>query len=263
MKLGLEGKRAIVGGSSRGLGYAVARSLLEEGAEVTIAARGAGALEQAAERLAEETGRRPLAVAADLTDPDHRQELFSRAEAELGGVDILVANAGGPPPGPFERHGPDNWRLAIELALGAVTQLASLVLPGMKERGFGRIAQIVSIAGLEAVDGLILSNASRPAVLGFAKALAREVGSHGVLVNSICPGIFMTDRMKELADERAKTRGITVEQYLEEFAGDIPLGRGGDPREVGDLAAFLCSPRNSYITGAAIPIDGAKTRRLF
>ncbi|MFO8070552.1 MAG: SDR family oxidoreductase [Polyangia bacterium] len=263
MKLGLEGKRAIVGGSSRGLGFAVARSLLEEGAEVAIAARGAEGLEAAAGRLSEETGRRPLAVTADLTDPDHRQELFSRTEAEFGGIEILVANAGGPPPGPFERHGRDNWRLAIELALGAVTHLTSLVLPKMKERGFGRIAQIVSIAGLEAVDGLILSNASRPAVLGFAKALAREVGAHGVLVNSICPGIFMTDRMKELANERAKTRGITTEQYLEEFAGDIPLGRGGDPREVGDLAAFLCSPRNSYITGAAIPIDGAKTRRLF
>jgi 3-oxoacyl-[acyl-carrier protein] reductase len=110
---------------------------------------------------------------------------------------------------------------------------------------------------------LILSNASRPAVLGFAKALAREVGAHGVLVNSICPGIFMTDRMQELAKERSARRGITVEQYLAEFAGDIPVGRPGDPNEVGELAAFLLSPRNTYITGAAIPIDGGKTRRLY
>ena len=133
----------------------------------------------------------------------------------------------------------------------------------MQQQGFGRIGQIVSIAGLEVVDGLILSNASRPAVLGFAKALAREVGSDGILVNSICPGIYMTDRMQELARERSQRRGITIEEYLDEFSSDIPVGRPGNPSEVGDLAAFLCSPRNTYITGAAIPIDGGKTRRLY
>ena len=157
----------------------------------------------------------------------------------------------------------DEQQLAVDLALGSATHLCALVLPEMKERGFGRICQIVSIAGLEAIDGLILSNASRPAVLGFAKALAREVGAHGVLVNSICPGVYMTDRMRELAQERSRTRGITVEEYLSEFSSDIPVGRPGDPREVGDLAAFLLSPRNTYITGAAVPIDGGKTRRLY
>ncbi len=263
MKLGLEKKRAIVGGSSKGLGFAVARSLLKEGAEVVIAARDADILGKAGERLEKETGRRPLAIPADLTLPEDRERLVEKAMSQFGGVDILVSNAGGPPPGPFLSHGLDNWQLAIDLALGSVTHLSALVLPGMKEQGFGRIGQIVSIAGLEVIDGLILSNASRPAVLGFAKALAREVASSGILVNSICPGIFMTDRMQELARERAKTRGITVEQYLEEFSSDIPIGRPGNPEEVGELAAFLCSPRNTYITGAAIPIDGGKTRRLY
>ncbi len=263
MKLGLEKKRAIVGGSSKGLGFAVARSLLKEGAEVVIAARDADILGKAGERLEGETGRRPLAIPADLTKPEDRERLVEKAMSQFGGVDILVSNAGGPPPGPFLSHGLDNWQLAIDLALGSMTHLSALVLPGMKEQGFGRIGQIVSIAGLEVIDGLILSNASRPAVLGFAKALAREVAIHGVLVNSICPGIFMTDRMQELAGERAKTRGITVEQYLDEFSSDIPIGRPGNPEEVGELAAFLCSPRNTYITGAAIPIDGGKTRRLY
>jgi len=263
MRLDLEDRRAVVCAASRGLGYAAARSLLEEGARVVICARGREALAAAAASLQEETGRAPLTEAADLTLGADRERLAAVAERELGGVDILVANAGGPPPGPFESHSQEHWQLAIDLALGSVTHLAALVLPGMKAQGFGRIAQIVSIAGLEAVDGLILSNASRPAVLGFAKALAREVAPHGVLVNSICPGIFMTDRMRELAEERSRTRGITVERYLAEFAGDIPLGRAGDPREVGDLIAFLCSPRNGYITGAAIPIDGGKTRRLY
>ena len=263
MDLGLEGKRAIVCGASKGLGFATARALLQEGAEVVIAARSADVLKATVERTAQETGRHFHPVPADLTKPQDRERLFNEAERLLGGVDILVANAGGPPPGPFLSHGLDNWRLAIDLALGSVAHMAALVLPGMKERGFGRIAQIVSIAGLEVVDGLILSNASRPAVLGFAKALAREAAPHGILVNSICPGVFMTDRMQELARERAENRGITVSQFLEEFSGDIPIGRPGKPEEVGDLAAFLCSPRNTYVTGAAIPIDGAKTRRLY
>jgi 3-oxoacyl-[acyl-carrier protein] reductase len=263
MQLDLENRRAVVCGASKGLGYAVARALLEEGAKVVIAARGREDLERAAATLAGETGRAPVPVVADLTRGPDRAALVERARGELSGVDILVANAGGPPPGPFESHPPEHWQLALELALGSVTHLTALVLPEMKARGFGRIVQIVSIAGLEVVDGLILSNASRPAALGFAKALAREVASFGVLVNSICPGVFLTDRIRDLAAERSAARGITAEQYLAEFTGDIPLGRAGDPREVGDLAAFLCSPRNTYLTGAAITIDGGKTRRLY
>jgi 3-oxoacyl-[acyl-carrier protein] reductase len=180
----------------------------------------------------------------------------------LGTLDILVSNAGGPPIGSFLSHGLENWQLAVDLALGSVTHLGALVVPQMRKQRFGRIAQIVSIAGLEVVDGLILSNASRPAALGFARALAREVGPYGILVNSICPGIFMTDRVEQLAREQSKEKNIPVEQYLKDMVSDIPLGRLGDPREVGDLAAFLVSPRNTYITGAAIPIEGGKMRRL-
>jgi 3-oxoacyl-[acyl-carrier protein] reductase len=263
MDLGLAGKRALVCAASRGLGYATARALLAEGATAVIAARGEEALDEAASSLEAETGARPFAVAADLTVPSEREALFTRAERLLGGVDILIANAGGPPSGPFESHGPESWKLAIDLALGSVTHLCALCLPGMKARGFGRVVQIVSIAGVEAVDGLILSNASRPAALGFAKALAREVAAHGVLVNSVCPGVFLTDRIRDLAAEQSRQKGITPEAWLASFAGDIPLGRPGRPEEVGDLAAFLASPRNTYITGAAIVIDGAKTRRLF
>jgi 3-oxoacyl-[acyl-carrier protein] reductase len=263
MDLGLEGKRAIVCGASRGLGYAAARSMLREGARVAIVARGAAALEGAAAQLERETGARPHVVAADLVVAADRERIVREARALLGGVDALVLNAGGPPPGPFESHGIDNWHLALELALVSAAHLAAMIVPEMRERRFGRIGQIVSIAGLEAVDGLILSNASRPAALGFAKALAREVAGDGVLVNSVCPGVFLTDRIRALAAERARTRGISEDEFLVEFCGDIPLGRPGDPAEVGDLLAFLCSPRNTYITGAAIPIDGGKTRRLY
>jgi 3-oxoacyl-[acyl-carrier protein] reductase len=261
--LGLEGKRVIVCGASRGLGYAVARSLLREGARVAIAARGVGGLEDAVAGLEREAGSKPHAIAADLVVKADRERIVREARAALGGIDVLVLNAGGPPPGPFASHGTDNWHLALELALVSAAHLAALVVPEMRERRFGRVGQIVSIAGLEAVDGLILSNASRPAALGFAKALAREVAPDGVLVNSVCPGVFLTNRIRELAVERARSRGITEDEFLAEFCGDIPLGRAGDPAEVGDLLAFLCSPRNTYITGAAIPIDGGKTRRLY
>jgi len=263
MELGLAGKKALCCASSKGLGFGAAMALAVEGAEVFLNARQAGPLEAAVARIAEATGRTPGSAVADLTDPDQRQRLFERAEAHLGQVDVLVANAGGPPPGPFEQHGQDHWKLALELALGSLTHLCALTLPGMKARGFGRIVQIVSIAGLEHIDGLILSNASRPAVLGFAKALARELGDSGVLINSVCPGIFLTDRIRDLADERAARLGITRDEYLGQLGADVPLGRPGDPAELGALVAFLASERNSYMNGAAVVIDGGRTRRLF
>jgi len=263
MDLGLENKRAIVGGASKGLGFACARALLLEGSAVVISSRSKHNLENAADHLLEETGTRPHLVPADLTIPKDRENLVNSATDLLGGVDILVSNTGGPPTGPFEVHDADDWQLAIDLALGSVTHLSRLLLPSMKGQGFGRIVQIVSVAGLEVIDGLILSNASRPAVLGFAKALAREVASHNILINSICPGIFLTDRIKEIAAAGSVRTGISSQQFIENMCSDIPLGRAGDPRELGSLAAFLCSPLNTYISGAAIPIDGARTRRLY
>jgi 3-oxoacyl-[acyl-carrier protein] reductase len=262
MDLGLKGRPALVGGASKGLGRAAARALLLEGAEVMIAARSKPALDQTAASLAHETGRVPLVCAADLTRAADRERCVREAESRFGRLDILVANAGGPPTGPFEAHGDEAWELALDLSLRACVHLARLVLPGMKARRFGRIVQIASIAGLEAMDGLILSNACRPAVLGFGKALAREAAPHNVLVNSICPGIFLTDRVREIAAAQALREGIPEDQALSAFASDIPLGRPGKPEELGDLVAFLCSARNTYLTGAAIPIDGGRTRRL-
>ena len=262
MDLGLQGKKALVCGASKGLGYAVAEALMAEGAEVVIHARSEQRLRDAADRLEASTGHKPVWCAADITRAEDRERLFHSATASLGRIELMLVNAGGPPSGPFLSHSRESWSLAIELALGSMTHLCALALPSMQKERFGRIVQIVSIAGLEVLEGLILSNASRPAVLGFAKALAREVAGSGVLVNSICPGIFLTDRIRDLAAEQSRQQGITPEQALAKLAGDIPIGRPGEPREVGDLAAFLLSPRNSYLTGAAIPIDGARTRRL-
>jgi 3-oxoacyl-[acyl-carrier protein] reductase len=262
MDLGLKGRVALVGGGSSGLGRAVARALLLEGAQVTLAARRAEVLESAARELAQETGTSPSLQAADLGVPADRESVVRGVERRSGRLDVLVVNAGGPPAGPFEAHGPREWQLAYELSLGAATHLCALALPGMKERRFGRILQIVSVAGLEAMEGLILSNALRPAVLGLGKALAREAAPFGVLVNSLCPGIFLTDRVRDLCRAQARAQGIAEEEALARFCGDIPVGRPGRPEELGDVAAFLCSPRNTYLTGAAIVVDGGKTRRL-
>jgi 3-oxoacyl-[acyl-carrier protein] reductase len=262
MDLDLSGRIAIVGGASKGLGRAAARALLREGADVMLAARDRGALERAAAELAHETGRVPFVCPADLSLSEDRRRLVHEAEHRYGRVDILVANAGGPPAGPFEQHPAENWIQALELSLLASVELCERLLPGMKARRFGRIVQIVSIAALEAIEGLILSNACRPAVLGFGKALAREVAPFNVLVNSVCPGIFLTDRVKDIVRQRAQREGMPAEQALADLTGDIPLGRPGKPEELGDLVAFLASPRNTYITGAAIPIDGGRTRRL-
>lgn len=263
MDLQLNDKKALVCGASRGLGYAVARALLNEGVEVIIAARGGEGLEQAASRLAAETGSRPRTVAADLTKPADRARLVAEAERLLTTIDILVPNAGGPPTGRFMDFGEAEWQLAVDLEIGMLTHLCRLVLPGMAARGFGRITQIVSIAAYEVMEGLVLSNATRPAVLGLAKALAREVAPQNILVNSICPGLFLTDRVRHIAADQARAAGVTTEAVIDGFSRDIPLGRLGDPAELGDLAAFLSSPRNTYITGAAIAIDGGKTRRLY
>jgi 3-oxoacyl-[acyl-carrier protein] reductase len=262
MDLMLKGRGVLVGGGSRGLGRAAARSLLLEGARVMIAARDPKGLETAASELEKETAFRPFVCSADLSVPSDRERLFEEARRRLGVVEILVANAGGPPSGSFLEHNRERWNLALELTVGMFSHLASLALPDMKQRGFGRIVQIVSIAGLEAIDGLILSNAARPAVLGLAKALAREVASFGILVNSICPGVFSTDRVKEITRQQAAQHGIGDDEALMRLAGDIPLGRLGRPEELGDLAAFLCSPRNTYMTGSVVVIDGGKTRRL-
>jgi 3-oxoacyl-[acyl-carrier protein] reductase len=263
MDLGLKGKKALCCAASRGLGFGAAMSLALEGAEVFLSARGDESLQRAAQEIEAACGRRPACSTADMAVAADRQTLFAAAENDLGPLDILIVNAGGPPPGPFESHGPENWQLAIDLALGSVTHLCGLALPGMKARGFGRIVQIVSVAGLEHIEGLILSNASRPAVLGFAKALARELGDSGVLINSVCPGIFLTDRIRELSEARAAKAGISPEQYMEQLGADVPLGRAGDPRELGDLVAFLASERNGYVQGSAIVIDGGRTKRLY
>ncbi|MEO6865049.1 MAG: SDR family oxidoreductase [Gemmatimonadaceae bacterium] len=262
MDLGLKGKIALVIASSRGLGRAVAEELGAEGASLVLCARNAESLEKTADAIRAATSARVIAVAADVSDPAAIDRVWSRANDEFGRVDILVTNAGGPPAGPFESHPPAAWTEALRLNFESVVNMTRAVLPGMKERRWGRIINITSIAVKQPVDNLILSNSVRAAVTGFARTLANEVASYGVTVNNVMPGYTLTDRISDLAQANAHQRGTTAEAVIGTWESQIPMGRLGTPKEFAAMVAFLASERASYTTGASIPVDGGWIRAL-
>lgn len=262
MDLGLADRVALVAASSRGLGRAVAEELAAEGAHVVMCARGPVALEEAATSVDSLGSGEVEAVAADLAEAEGMARVVDAAFERFGRVDVLVNNAGGPPAGPFEAHSLDAWRRAVRLNLESAIELTRAVLPGMKERGWGRIVNITSVAVKEPVDGLILSNSVRAAVTGFARTLANEVAPYGVTVNNALPGYTRTDRLTELADSLSEQRGVPRERVEADWEAAIPMGRLGEPREFAALVAFLASGRASYITGRSITVDGGRTRGL-
>ncbi|MGH7663109.1 MAG: SDR family oxidoreductase [Gemmatimonadaceae bacterium] len=262
MDLGLSGKVALVAASSRGLGRAVAEELATEGADLVLCARNESALAAAAREIARGSEVRVHAVRADVGEPADVDRVVGEARREFGRVDILVTNGGGPPPGPFESHTPEAWRDAVRGTLESVLNLTRALLPGMKERGWGRIINITSIAVKQPVDNLILSNSVRAAVTGFARTLANEVASQGVTVNNVMPGFTRTQRMEDLAANTAAARGTTTDDATRAWTAQIPMGRLGEPREFAALVAFLASERASYITGTSIPVDGGWIRSL-
>jgi 3-oxoacyl-[acyl-carrier protein] reductase len=262
MKLGLEGRVALVAASSRGLGRATAEELATEGAAVIMCARGAEALKKAAEEIAAATGARVTWIAGNLSDPNDIQRIVSTGVERLGPVDILVTNTGGPPAGPFEAHDSAAWDAAVRQNLFSVVELTRAVLPGMKERRWGRIINVTSIAVKQPVDNLILSNSVRAAVTGFARTLANEVAPFGVTVNNVLPGYTETQRVVELAEKTAVAKGITVAEARAMWERQIPMGRLGEPREFGAMVAFLASERASYVTGTSIPVDGGWVKGL-
>ncbi len=262
MDLGLEGKTAEVAASSRGLGRAVADELAKEGANLVICARTVGPLEEAGQWIHDATGAEVVAVPADLSDPEDVERLMKTAEEDFGKVDVLVTNTGGPPPGPFESHSVEAWSTAVAQNLDSVLNLTRAVLPGMKEAGWGRIINITSVAVKQPIDGLILSNAVRAAVTGFAKTLANEVAADGITVNNVMPGFTRTERLDSLAANISETQGISVEEAFERWEAQSPMGRLGEPSEFAALVTFLASERASYITGTSIPVDGGFIQAL-
>jgi 3-oxoacyl-[acyl-carrier protein] reductase len=262
LDLGLSGKVAFVAAASKGLGRAIAEELAAEGAELALCARGAEVLGETAQSIAKATGRTPLTVAGDVSDPAAVEAMVAKAIARFGRIDILVTNAGGPPSGKFESLAPETWKSATDLTLMSVVNLVRAVLPGMKERGYGRIINVTSIAVKQPVDGLMLSNSLRAAVTGFARTLANEVAPLGITVNNLLPGYTRTERVEQLSDAAAKREGITREAALSRWESEIPMARLGEPREFAAAAAFLASDRASYITGQSIAVDGGWIKSL-
>lgn len=258
MDLGLAGKVAIVAASSRGLGRAIAEEFLIEGARVVICARGEEALRAAAEEMRSANRGEVLDVVADVSNPADAKRLVNTTVDRYGRVDILVNNSGGPPSGRFESLTPEMWDSAAQLLLNSTVGLTRLVLGGMKERRWGRILNVTSIAAKQPVEGLMLSNSLRAAVIGFARTLATEVAPFGVTVNNLLPGYTRTERVEQLA--RASSAGPGA--ALSKWESEIPMGRLGEPRELAALAAFLASERASYITGSSIAVDGGWIRSL-
>ena len=262
MDFGLTGKVALVAAASKGLGRAIAQELAVEGASVAMCARGEDALERARAEIAESTGSDVLAIAGDVSRASDVDNITRRTLEKFGRIDVLVTNAGGPPSGKFESLSPEMWQEAFDLTLMSVIRLASAVIPGMKERKWGRVINVTSIAVKQPVDGLMLSNSLRSAVTGFARTLANEVAPHGITVNNILPGYTRTERVEQLSDATAKREGITREAALNKWESEIPMRRLGEPREFAALAAFLASERASYITGTSISVDGGWIKGL-
>jgi 3-oxoacyl-[acyl-carrier protein] reductase len=262
MELGLEGRVALVMGASRGIGRGIAAALAREGARVAIASRSRERLEETAEAIraemtlgvAEAGGASVSPFVADASDLEQLEQLPTQVEAALGPIEILVANTGGPPYGGALDHEPDEWESAYRSLVLAPRLLAGAVVPGMRERGWGRIVNVGSSSTREPIPGLNLSNSHRMAAVGFLKTLSREVAADGITVNTIATGRFATER---LAD------GGSMEAAETAARAEVPAGRLGLPDEYGDLVAFLCSERAAYITGTVIPIDGGLLHSAF
>ena len=262
MDLGLNNKVALVAAASRGLGRAVAEELAAEGASLIICARKQETIECVANEIQAATGAKVIGVAADVSNPVDVSQLVQAGIERCGRIDILVTNAGGPPAGQFESFDLAQWEAATRLLLHSAVELARQVLPGMKERRWGRILNITSIAVKQPVDNLILSNSLRAAVTGFARTLANEVAQFGITVNNIMPGYTRTERVEELSRMMAEKQGITPADFIERWEKEIPMRRIGEPKEFAALAAFLVSERASYITGTSIPVDGGWIKSL-
>jgi 3-oxoacyl-[acyl-carrier protein] reductase len=256
MDLGLEHKVAMVGGASKGLGYAVARALAAEGARVAMAARDEAGVHRAAETIGRETGAETLAIAADLSAPDPIARWHAATIERFGGVDLLFANTGGPPAGSALGFDDRAWQAAFELLLLSVVRTVRLVVPSMRARGGGAILIGTSSSVKEPIPNLALSNVLRSGVTSLAKTLSLELATDRIRVNTLVPGRIETDRLRYLDELNARRDNVPVDEHRRRTIATVPLGRYGAPEEFGRVAAFLLSDAAAYVTGANVQVDG-------
>ncbi|MCX2983424.1 SDR family oxidoreductase [Halieaceae bacterium IMCC14734] len=256
MDFGLKDRSVLVTAASKGIGKATALGFLREGARVTICARDAVTLEAARDELIGAGGGQVFALQADVTEPEQLAALVEAANAAHGQVEVLVNNAGGPPPGDHSSITDAQWAQSFELTLQSAVRLTNLVLPEMQKVGWGRVINISSYSVKQPLDNMMLSNSLRLAVLGWAKTLANEVADSGVLVNTVCPGWTDTDRVSGMLQQRSAASCATIESLRKSIEAKIPLGRVASAEEIANVVVFLASNAASYMTGTAIAVDG-------
>jgi 3-oxoacyl-[acyl-carrier protein] reductase len=256
MDLGLKDKRAFVAGSSRGLGFATALTLAREGCQVAVNSREAENAKTAAQKITGETGIQAYGVAGDVSNASEAENLINSVVESLGGLDILITNAGGPPAGSFELFDDDTWQKAVDTSFMSHVRLIRASLPHLRKSSSPSVLTVTSYTVKQPLANLVLSNSIRVATIGLTKSLAMELGKENIRFNSILPGWTVTERVQQLMEFRAKNNGTTVEEEFEKQTSEIPLGRMGKPQEFANAATFLVSPAASFIHGVMLAVDG-------
>lgn len=262
MDLGLKNRTALVAASSQGIGRATAEAFAAEGCRVAMCARNEQTLQDAAQKIRKQYGVDVLAEAFDVTDAGAVSRFVASVAAKFGSMDICVTNAGGPPAKGFLACSLEEWQRALELNFLSTVYFAREVIPHMQRRRWGRIITLTSITTKQPIADLVLSNAVRAAVVGLVRSLANEFGKDGILVNNVGPGFTATDRLKELAKARSTASGKNEQEIFDGWAGDAPLKRLGEPREVAETIVWLASERASYVTGQTVLVDGGMYKGL-
>ncbi len=263
MDLGIKNRVAIVTGSSKGIGKAIAKALSEEGAHVVICSRDMAKLNETASDIEQSTGKKVLAVETDLTKKNDITTLVNRTVQHFGKVDMLINNTGGPPSMVFSETTDMDWNHAVDQLMMSIIHCCREVIPHMKKKSWGRIINMTSFAAKQPQEGLILSNAIRAGILGLTKTLSNEYAADNILINAVCPGWTLTERLSELAKSKAEKTSREYQEIIDEWTRKIPVSRLADPKEIANLVTFLASERASYITGNTVQVDGGYIKSIF